>query len=515
MNNFIVNALKRAADRGVAALGLGMRGKLIIIFLLVKIIPLILLASIAWRQAAIQGDTLKDIAVADSSLALNNIAVENIERMSTTAAKSVADFLYSRDDDVRFAAGLEKTQGAFRNFLDNVRGRLMIRSRWKLSDDRKFWVPDESPPDLPEGHSTNPENNDMDGFKPRPPEPFGFRNAPLYDEITYLDLNGQEVLKYVSPESPKKLHPLKKELADVSKKENTYIKAETYFPELEKLGKGEVYVSDVIGAYLPSNFIGMYTPAFVEKAASDRGYEIPFLPEEQAYAGMENPNGRFFEGIVRFATPVYDENDVKTGYVTLALNHEHIMEFVDHLTPMNERVTEHPNAFEGNYAFIWDYKCRSVAHPRHHSIVGFDPETGNPQIPWLEESIYEEWKKSGVMRWDEYLKEVDYPEFFEQSRRKKPAPELTREGLVGLDGRWLNNAPQCTGWMDLTATGGSGSLYILWSGLYKLNTAAAIPYYTGHYAPSEANNHSGRGFGFVAIGSGLEFFTMPATATKN
>jgi len=68
--------------------------------------------------------------------------------------------------------------------------------------------------------------------------------------------------------------------------------------------------------------------------------------------------------------------------------------------------------------------------------------------------------------------------------------------------------------MDLTGDGGSGSFYILWSGLYKLNTAAAIPYYTGHYAPSEANGYSKRGFGFIAIGSGLEFFTMPARETE-
>ncbi|MDL2289060.1 response regulator, partial [Oscillospiraceae bacterium OttesenSCG-928-F05] len=36
------------------------------------------------------------------------------------------------------------------------------------------------------------------------------------------------------------------------------------------------------------------------------------------------------------------------------------------------------------------------------------------------------------------------------------------------------------------------------------------PYYTGQYAPSEANDFSRRGFGFVAIGSGLEDFTRPA-----
>ncbi len=70
---------------------------------------------------------------------------------------------------------------------------------------------------------------------------------------------------------------------------------------------------------------------------------------------------------------------------------------------------------------------------------------------------------------------------------------MTKQGLVGLDGRYLNNAPQCTGWMDLARDGGSGSFYILWSGLYKLNTAAAIPYYTGQYAPSQANGQSNSG----------------------
>jgi signal transduction histidine kinase/ActR/RegA family two-component response regulator len=62
--------------------------------------------------------------------------------------------------------------------------------------------------------------------------------------------------------------------------------------------------------------------------------------------------------------------------------------------------------------------------------------------------------------------------------------------------------------------GGSGSLYILWSGKYKLNTAAAIPYYTGHYAPSDANGGSRVGFGFVAIGASVEDFTEPAQRTQ-
>ncbi|MDR2338541.1 MAG: response regulator [Deltaproteobacteria bacterium] len=512
MKNPILSALKSGMAFLSNKFGMGMRGKLIIIFLLVKVIPLILLASIAWRQAINQGETLKAMAVKDSTAALNHIAVENIERMSTTAAEMVADFLYDRDKDILYVAGLEPSLDNYKRYADSMKGRLVVPVEWVLAPDGDSWVPKDPPPVLPAGHSTNAENDSMDGFRPRPPDSIKFMDAPLFDEISYLDLNGQEIFKYVSPESTKRHYPLDPALKDVSKRENTYVKAETYFEELKNLKPGEIYVSDVIGAYVGTNFIGMYTPGRVAEAATARKYDIPYAPEKQAYAGKENPHGQRFEGIVRWATPVTDDSGQVTGYVTLALNHDHIMEFVDHLTPMNERYTDLPSAFEGNYAFIWDYRCRSICHPRHHSIVGFDPETGEPQVPWLEESIYNGWKESGIVKWTDYVKEL--PEFFEQSRDKKPAPELTKASLVGLDGRWLNNAPQCVGWMDLTETGGSGSLYILWSGLWKLNTAAAIPYYTGHYAPSEANGYTKRGFGFVAIGSSLEFFTMPAQETE-
>jgi signal transduction histidine kinase/CheY-like chemotaxis protein/HAMP domain-containing protein len=491
---------------------LGMRAKLIIIFLLVKVIPLILLASLAWRQFTIQGDALKDIAVRDSSVALNDSAVENIERMSTTAAERVASFLYARDGDIIYASRLEPTEENYRAFVNNIRSRLIKPGSWRLDPEVNAWVLDDHVPDLPLGVSTNKENDDMDGFHPRPADPFEYNNLPIYDEMTFVDLNGQEKIKIINPESLKKHYPMDPATKDVSNRLNTYVKAETYFEKLPDLKPGEIYVSDVTGAYVGSNFIGLYTPENLAKASQDRGYEIKFAPEEQAYSGRENPVGQRFEGIVRWATPVFNAQNEKIGYVTLALNHDFIIEQVDHLTPMMERTVQISSAYEGNYAFIWDYKGRSVVHPRHHSIIGFDPENGEPQVPWLETSLYEGWQASGVPKWFDYLK--DYPWYKDQSRTKKPAPPLTKAGLVGLDCRYLNNAPQCTGWRDLTKDGGSGSFYILWSGLYKLNTAAAIPYYTGHYAPSEENGFSKRGFGFVAIGSGLDFFTLPAKETE-
>ncbi len=521
----IFGAYSALWEKLLSRLGLGMRAKLIILFLVVKLIPLILVTVIAWQQFIALGNVLRDIAVSDSSAALNASAVENIERMTTDTGRRVATFLYSRDDDIRYIASIEPTEENYRLFCENAMRSMVDPSEWVLGEvehtaedgavtKQQRWVMKEAPAAFEGGTSTNNENNDMDGFHAIARTPMQYKNVPLYDEITYVDLSGQELVKYVTPNSTKAHHPLSREKRNVADRLNTYVKAETYFQHLSQLKPGEIYVSDVTGAYVGSNYIGMYTPEAVAKAAADRGYEIEYDPAHQAFAGQENPNGQRFEGIVRWATPVADENGQVKGYVTFALNHDHIMEFVDHITPMNERYTELPSAFEGNYAFIWDYKCRSICHPRHNSIVGFDPETGDPQVPWLETSIYEGWQASGTDNWFDYVREANVPLFDGQSRQKKPAPALTKAGLVGLDGRYLNNAPQCTGWMDLTENGGSGSFYILWSGLYKLTTAGAIPYYTGQYAPSAENNFSRRGFGIVTIGAGLEDFTRPAQETK-
>ena len=512
MKNYTKN-MSRWLGRQLNKMNLNLRTKLIIIFLVVKVIPILLITVAAWVQFSLLGHILRDIAVTDSSKALNDSAIENIERMTTDTAAAVADFLYQRDEDIILLSKMPLSDKTCRIFAENKRSLLTIKGQWVLAPDKMSWVlPNPYIYSGAEGKSTNKENEQNDAFNYRPPSFFKHDNVPLYDEVAFIDLHGNQIYKYVSHGSTKKNYPMDPGKLNISVKANTYVKAENYFEQLKKLKPGEIYVSDVIGAYVGSNYIGMYTQPIVEKAASDRGYDIEYNPKAQAYAGKENPHGKRFEGIVRWATPVTDDIGYVIGYVTFALNHDHIMEFVDYITPMNERYTELPSAFEGNYAFIWDYKCRNICHPRHHSIVGYDSNTGEPEIPWLETSIYESWKNSGIKKWNDFI--VSWPIFDKQSRSKRPHPQLTKEGRIGLDGRYLNNAPQCIGWMDLTESGGSGSFYILWSGIEKLTTAGAIPYYTGQYAPSDANDYSRRGFGFVTIGAGLEDFTNPARVTE-
>jgi signal transduction histidine kinase/CheY-like chemotaxis protein/HAMP domain-containing protein len=492
----------------LTARGFGIRAKLIIIFVIIKVIPLVLLTLIAWGQFRYLAEELNkrteelknkandaltnlgSISVEDSVLALNDSAIIRLERTSTDLAKSIANFLYQRDDDILYVAGLEPDEAAYRHFLNHRNGSLVKQREWILAADGNSWIPVEPLTIGVYSPSTNSENNT--NYRNRPPELWETEERPLYLEMTYIDTSGNEIIKVTTSDQ------MDSQRKNVSNRLNTYTRAETYFEELKNLRPGEIYVSDVIGAYVGSHLIGMYTPA------NTAAQNLEYAPREEAYAGMENPNGKRFKGIIRWAAPVVRNGRI-TGYVTLALDHDHIMEFVDRTTPMEDHYVEMPSAYEGNYAFIWDYLCRSIAHPRHHSIVGFNPQTGEPEIPWLEDQIYNQWQASGLPYTD-FIKNV--PVFDAQSRNKIPAPELTARGLVGLDGRYLNNAPQCTGWFDLTKEGGSGSFLILWSGIWKPNTAATIPYYTGNYGKTK------RGFGFVAIGAGLEDFQRPALETE-
>lgn len=502
------NNMSQKEERKRPQFFLGIRQKLISIFILIKVLPLIALALFAAKQIDFLGFTVRNqstemvsdtrelvgnvgtLAVESSISALDLKSRETIERLTTDTAQAVARFLYDRDLDIQLVAGLDVTEEAYRRFIEAKQRPVIYHRPWTLSDDGSRWVEPATEITTPEVKATVKDN--QKDFHARPPDQIGFKRwQPLYHEITFIDLDGVERVKVNGTEL------LPKDLRDVSVQENTWCKAEKYFAQLQELQPGEIYVSRVIGPYLGSPMIGPYT----RKRAEERG--ITFSPETAAYAGKENPLGKRFEAIIRWATPVY-QNGKKIGYVTLALDHTHLMEFTDHLIPTDERYSAISDAGSGNYAFMWDYKGRNISHPRDYFIVGFDPETGEQAIPWLSSELYQTLQDNdGIFSKFEQVA----PTFLDQALTKKPTTELTKAGQLALDCRYLNFAPQCTGWMNLTQYGGSGSFVIFWSKLWKLTTAAAIPYYTGVYGDDE------RGFGFVTIGANVNEFHRAATVT--
>lgn len=487
----------------------GIRDKLIGIFILIKVLPLIVLAWFAWNQIFELAGSVKQqisemtrdsrdvvglvgsLATKDSIRALDIKSRESIERLTTDTAKAVASFLYERDRDILYAASILPIQSNYHDFMKNRFRAITDPPLWIYDDGNDKWIPASTiDADSTEIKARNKDN--QKDFHYLPPQPGGAKtDLPLYLEMSFVDIHGMEKIKVVSSEQmPHTLH-------DISRPENTFCKAETYFKELKKLKKDEIYVSEVIGAYVNGYIIGHYNKTNTQKSG------IPFEPEKSGYAGKENPVGKKFQGIIRWATPVMQQDTI-IGFVTLALDHTHVMEFTDYITPTEERYSTISDAGSGNYAFMWDYKGRNISHPRDYFIVGYDPETGKPAPPWMDRELYQSWQESGIPI-QQFLETA--PTFQNQSLQKNPAPQLTRAGFVGLDGRFLNFAPQCSGWHDITQKGGSGSFLIFWSGLWKLTTAAAIPYYSGPYG-----NHP-RGFGYVTIGANVHEFHRPAMET--
>lgn len=488
---------------------LKIRTKLILIFVFIKVLPLLALAWFAWQQiaglvqnmqisfetAAVEsrgmGEKVVELSTKDSIRALDVKSRETIERLTVDTAREVARFLYERDGDIRQAALFAPTKDNYRRFLSSRNGPVIEHGDYTMDDEGKKWISVEKNNTTVDAvQNRNPDNTS--DFHSTPPAVVG-RSVlkPLYLEMTFVDTTGQEKIKITTSDL------VSSTPQDISKKENTFCRAETYFSALAKLQPGEIYVSDVIGAYQRTDLIGTYS----EVRAAEMG--IAFDPEQSAYAGKENPKGKRFQGLVRWATPVTRNGEI-IGYVTLALDHTHIMEFTDHIVPTEERYSAISDAGSGNYAFMWDYLSRNISHPRDYFIVGYNPETGEPELPWLEEDDYEKWQTSDSTV-PAFLQSL--PLYDEQSLEKKNSPPQTRLGQVGLDCRYLNFAPQCEGWVNLTHKGGSGSFLIFWSGLWKLTTAAAIPYYTGQYGERDV------GFGFVTIGANVDEFHKAAVET--
>ena len=481
--------------------------KLILLFIVIKVIPLVLilllsLAGIEKLSGIIERkaqstlvnsmDVLKEtttLAIEDSEKALDKKSQESLEILTKNIASNVAEFLYQRDNDILFLSNSTNlSEKLFSTFYNSQKRKVIIPQEFSYDELNDKWIIENAPKPISNNMVSNIKENEK-YFNHIKEKEYSTKQILIYKEITFVDLKGNEKIKVSSSD---------KTLKNISKKENTFCKAETYFDEIQNLKKGEIYVSDVIGEYVKSNIVGHFTKSKADKA------NIKFKPEQHGYAGRENPKGKKFEGIIRFVTPKY-ENGQKIGYVTMALDHQHIMEFTDYVIPTKENSLNYSDASSGNYAFMWDKEGRNISHTRDYFIVGFDKETGERVIPWLSQDISDKINQSGKT-WDRFLSK--YPTFENQSLSKRPTLSQLKDGTIALDCRYLNFAPQCNGWMQITEDGGYGSFVILWSKVWKLTTVATIPYYTGRYGKTK------RGFGFVTMGANLEEFHSATIQTK-
>ena len=376
---------------------LSIKIKLIIIFILIKILPLLLLAYISYegvkklelylnKSTTFLFNQSKEIiintanaSIEDSIVNLDKKSQDSLEKLSYNLANNIADFLYERDKDLLFLSKIDLNQKTLESFYESKNKSVTTHEDYYYDDLTNTYKTKEELKQIQRDKKTaNLKDNEKE-FNYLDPIEFKTKKIPIYKEVNFIDLQGKERYKVSSINSEK---------IDVSNRKNTYAKAEKYFEEISKLKQNEIYVSDVIGEYVGTKIIGTFTKEKAQKAG------IEFEPQKYGYAGIENPLGKRFEGIVRFITPVYKDNQ-KIGYVSIALDHRHIQEFTNTTDPTSSTLKQNiSNATLGNYAFMWDYEGKNIAHPRDYSIVGYDKNTGERVMPWLSADLAEKFYTS-------------------------------------------------------------------------------------------------------------------------
>lgn len=266
--------------------------------------------------------------------------------------------------------------------------------------------------------------------------------ALLYSELAYVDASGQERLRIVAGRPSSRLR-------NVADPAQTTYRVEDYFQQAAALRAGEVWVSHLSGWYV------------------SRDEQL-----QGAETSLEAVQGAPYRGVIRFASPVYEDGTLQ-GVVVLSLDHRHLMEFTQHISPTEERYVVFPSYASGNYAFMFDDEGWTIAHPKYWDIRGYDPD--GSLVPAYTENTTEEEIRRGRIPFnllDAAFIHKNYPF----------AAQAVRRGETGV--------------VDTTNIGGSR----------KIMAYAPIVYAQGAYKKYGI-------FGGVTIGAEVDHFHRPAVAT--
>ncbi|HKJ04482.1 MAG TPA: ATP-binding protein [Geopsychrobacteraceae bacterium] len=264
----------------------------------------------------------------------------------------------------------------------------------------------------------------------------------LYHELTFVDAGGQEQIRIVDGRPSSNLR-------DVSVPENTTYLNEDYFAEASGLREGELTVSRLHGWY-------------VSRDEQLQGAETP----------LEAVQGTPYRGVIRFATPIYKDG-LFVGVVVLSLDHRHLMEFTQHISPTDDRFVVFPSYASGNYAFMFDDDGWMIAHPKYWDIRGYDQD--GIIVPAYTEETPEDDISAGRIPFNLFDAGFIHPNY-------PRVAAAVRRGEAGV--------------ADTTNVGGS----------QKIMAYAPIFYDRGDYAEYGI-------FGGITIGAEVENFHLPALTT--
>jgi PAS domain S-box-containing protein len=281
----------------------GIFSKFLISFLLLSLFPLILFGVLSFFSIQSIGDKIVD----DAFLMVDLKTQHTLEVQASNVAKRVENFLRKCENDALILSRRELSESNLLNFQNTVQGELWIRAK---------------------------EENKIVGRK---------YFSPIYKEISFVDLNGNEKIKIINTYIVHKAL-----LKNVSQPQNTTYKSEDYFIKSLLLNKGDIYLSHLAGFHVS------------KKEQIGEEVEIEMVVDKKHY-----------DGVLRLITPVYKFNK-KIGMLVLGIDHKHLMEFTQHILPNSEEETISPSYNSGDYAFMFDDEGWIITHPKFWDIRGVD-----------------------------------------------------------------------------------------------------------------------------------------------
>ncbi len=212
---------------------------------------------------------------------------------------------------------------------------------------------------------------------------------PVYSEVSFIGTDGVERIKIRNGS-------IRYDYVDLKKDENLEFKARAkpdsplinYFREGMSLKEGEIYVSHIEGRILSIT---------------------------EAHAGNKNPYGKYAHGVQRFVTPVY-KNGEKIGILMVGLDSIHILEYMQHIRPLDYERRPLTDLLSGDYLAMVDDEGW-LLHPKQYFSKGYDKN--GKLVPPISEDNFNEYNRSGLfpmhipsskVLWgksgDEYMKRI-------------------------------------------------------------------------------------------------------------
>ncbi len=329
------------------------------------------------------------------------------QRRAEGIARNLSRFLKKCESDLRALARSPRTVEAYVDFVKRRQRRIWIRS----------------------GSNESPGEQRME--------------IPVFKEVSFADCAGKEQILVMHGRAM----PAAK-LRNISDPSQTTYRNERYFLEARKLAPAEIYVSHLNGFHVNKiDQLGVerILPALEKKSAQEKQiyryllYEILRAAGEVEYvdtfregdqsvlvyrrlgdparvlvpvpakasaeelqarelelkelvsqcAPEDTVEGARYEGVIRFAMPVFDKAGQCEGVVTVALDHVHLMQFTQHVKAMEENHTVFAGYRDADYTYLFDDQGWIITHPKFWNIRGVDRQ-GQPVPAYTEKTSMSE-----------------------------------------------------------------------------------------------------------------------------